>query len=215
MHEWAVEWGLPDRDTLSKTEFARAYLAAALKAGKAGTDLFGLRLQAQYLGLLSETLDHLYPGLPSDAHRFERAFGKTLYLHLSRADKVAQAVSLQKAQQSGLWHLHADGTELERLTPSQTPRYDFQSLDRQVRALERDDEAWTTWFDRHQINPLRVSYETFVDQPVETVSDICRALGKEPPQATAVRIDLKKLSDEVNLEWIGRYKEDLLEFSRI
>src|SRR5262245_36681526 len=63
MRAWAAEWGLPDSETLSKRDFDIAYLSAAIKAGAAGTDMFGLRLQREYLGLLSETLDGIFPGL--------------------------------------------------------------------------------------------------------------------------------------------------------
>src|ERR1700761_9174260 len=76
MREWAAKWGLPDADTVPENDFDSAYLAAVVKAGKAGTGIFGLRLQQEYLELLSETLDRIYQGLPSDTHRFERAFGK-------------------------------------------------------------------------------------------------------------------------------------------
>ena len=30
-----------------------------------------------------------------------------------------------KAQQTGLWHIAPDGTELERVAPAQEPHYDF------------------------------------------------------------------------------------------
>src|SRR6266852_7972422 len=63
MREWATEWGLPEANMVSKTEFDRAYLTAAVKAGQAGTGVLGLRLQYEYLPLLSETLDRIYPGL--------------------------------------------------------------------------------------------------------------------------------------------------------
>jgi LPS sulfotransferase NodH len=135
MREWAEEWGLRDVDRSSVNDFDTAYLAAAIRAGKAGTEIFGLRLQQKYLGMLSRTLDRIYPGLPSDVHRFNRAFGEILYLHLARADKVAQAVSLVKAEQSGLWHLNVDGTELERLAAPQEPQYDFGAINKKVNSL--------------------------------------------------------------------------------
>lgn len=209
MHDWAARWGLPDTGTLSKTAFNAAYLRAAVKAGKAGTGIFGLRLQQAYLPLLSETLDRLYPGLPSDRHRFESAFGEILYLHLSRSDKVAQAVSCVKAEQTGLWHLNADGTELERQRPPQAPVYDFESIHQNVIALQRAEDAWREWFDDQQIEPLRISYEAFADHPVETLIDICMALGSDPPEAGTVRPDLARLSDAVSREWVCRYKADL------
>ena len=40
------------------------------------------------------------------------------YLHLSREDKLAQAVSDLKAEQSGLWHVFTDGSERETTDPS-------------------------------------------------------------------------------------------------
>ncbi|TIV94573.1 MAG: Stf0 sulfotransferase, partial [Mesorhizobium sp.] len=42
--EWAEEWGLPGRDTMSELDFDVTYLNAAIKAGKGGTGIFGLRL---------------------------------------------------------------------------------------------------------------------------------------------------------------------------
>lgn len=156
MREWSAAWDLPDPDMVSKEDFEVAYLAAAVKAGKARTEIFGMRLQKACLGLLSDLLDRIFHGLPSDAHRFKPAFGEILYIHLTRADKVAQAVSLVKAEQSGLWHLNADRTEFERVAAPQEPRYDFDSVHREVVALERDEGAWVEWFDRHAISPLRI-----------------------------------------------------------
>ena len=77
----------------------------------------------------SHRLDGLFPGLPSDAARFERAFGKPLYLFLSRGDKVGQAVSRLKAEQTGLWHRAADGSERERSAPPRPPAYDRDRLE--------------------------------------------------------------------------------------
>ncbi|MDQ7247462.1 Stf0 family sulfotransferase [Dongia sedimenti] len=209
MREWAEAWGLPDAGAVSQSAFDIAYLAGAIKAGKAGTEVFGLRLQFEYLKLLSDTLGRIFPGLPSDADRFQRAFGEILYVHLTRADKVAQAVSLVKAQQSGLWHMNADGTEYERLGAPRDPQYDFSVLHREVEALERDDRAWCAWFDRHEIRPLRIGYEAFAAQPSQTVIEICGALGLEPSEAGHVSPRLAKLSDAVSEQWILRYRADL------
>ncbi|TIN53306.1 MAG: Stf0 sulfotransferase, partial [Mesorhizobium sp.] len=92
--EWAEEWKLPDRDTMSELDFNVAYLNAAMAAGKGGTGLFGLRLMRENLDELSATLDRIFPKLPSDRARLEKAFGRVLYIHLSRENKLAQAVSL-------------------------------------------------------------------------------------------------------------------------
>lgn len=143
---WAEQWNLPNRDTMTESEFNIAYLNAAIRTGKGGTDIFGLRLMRENLDELSAILDQIFPQLPSDSARFEKAFGRILYLHLSRDDKLAQAVSLIKAEQTGLWHVAPDGTEIERLAPPQDPHYDFARIKREVAELETYDAAWNVWF---------------------------------------------------------------------
>src|SRR5688572_17098310 len=61
---WAQEWNLPSPDTMTEKEFSIVFLAAAITAGKGGTDIFGLRLMRENLGELSAILDQIYPGLP-------------------------------------------------------------------------------------------------------------------------------------------------------
>lgn len=154
--EWAERLGVPPGEGAA---FERAYLEAVRRKGTGDTGVFALRLMWSSLPELSARLAQLFPGLSSDAARLERAFGTPLYLHLSRRDKVAQAVSRLKAEQTGLWHLAADGSERERTTPPQAPRYDGDRLAAFAAEAEADDAAWTTWFAQQSIAPLRVHYE--------------------------------------------------------
>jgi LPS sulfotransferase NodH len=48
----------------------------------------------------------------------------TPFIHLTRADKLEQAISLIKARQSGFWHLATDGSELEPTKPGIQPGFD-------------------------------------------------------------------------------------------
>ncbi len=161
MQEWADAWGLPEAGIVPPTDYDKAYLEATIAAGRGSTSLFGMRLQHAYMSPLAATLARLYPNLQSDAERFERAFGSLRYLHLTRLDKVAQAVSLVKARQSGLWHRHADGSEKERVASEGEPVYDPAAIGAEVASLTRADRAWSAWFAQEQIEPLRVIYETF------------------------------------------------------
>ena len=209
MAEWAAEWGLAKKGGESPVAFDRAYLAGALEAGRAGTDIFGMRLQYEYLPLLSKTLDQIYPGFKTDANRFKQAFGDPLYIHLSRSDKVAQAVSLVRAEQSGLWHLNADGTDYERVGRAQEPSYDFNRLHREVIELAKEDQAWSEWFIDQEIEPYRISYELLSERPGDTLQGVCHALGANPAGIADITPNLAKLSDAINEEWIRRYKSDI------
>lgn len=206
--EWAEEWKLPDRAAMSELEFDAAYLDAAIAAGKGGTGLFGLRLMRENLDELSAILDRIFPKLPSDRARFERAFGNVLYIHLSREDKLAQAVSLIKAEQTGLWHIAPDGTEIERVAPPKEPQYDFERIRREVEELETYDAAWNIWFAEQGITPLRVGYERLSSNPAATLLGICEVLGVQAPNAEDVRPGVAKLSDDTSLDWMRRYRLD-------
>lgn len=205
---WAAEWGLPGRETLSEPEFQRLYLDAAIRTGKAGTSLFAMRLMQENLGGLCSLLDKLFPGQVSDRARLETAFGKLAYVHLSRADKLAQAVSLIRARQTGLWHIAPDGTEVERLAPPAEPVYDFELIRTELEMLEADDEAWNVWFEQQAIEPVRVAYETLSADPGETLGRLCRKLGVTAPDRAEIRPGVARLADETNNQWMHRYRQD-------
>jgi LPS sulfotransferase NodH len=206
---WARQLGLPARGSLSDAEYGAAYLKAAIRAGKGETEMFGLRLMRQDLEDLSTLIGWVFPGLPSDRARLEAAFGDILYIHLAREDKLAQAVSMVKAEQTGLWHVAPDGTELERLAPPKDPEYDFQRIASKVAQLERYDAAWLTWFEAQGIVPLRIGYERLSANPAEALAVICDALGVPAPAPATIRPGVAKLSDVVSMEWMRRYRLEL------
>lgn len=205
---WAGQWGLPDRDAMGEKAFSAAYLEAAIRIGKGGTPLFGLRLMRESVDDLNAILAHVLPSLPSDRARFEKAFGALLYIHLARADTLAQAVSLVKAEQTGLWHIAPDGTEIERLAPPREPRYDFHRIRREVETLEGYAAAWNAWFDEQGIEPLRIDYETLSADPAATLIRVCGALGIPAPAARDVKPGVARLADATSAEWMRRYRAD-------
>ena len=204
---WAGEWGLPSQEAAGEA-FWPAYLEKALKVGRGGTGVFGLRLMREDLEAALAVLDGLWPGLPDDRARFEQAFGPVLFLHLSREDKLAQAVSLVKAQQTGLWHIAPDGREVERLAPPAPPVYDFARLAAEVARLEAFDAAWEPWFAAQGIEPLRLRYETVAQDPATAVEAVLRGLGVTVPDLSALKPAVAVLADEVSAEWIRRYREE-------
>jgi len=205
---WAEQLGLPARDGMSDDEYGSAYLKSAIIAGRGGTGIFGLRLMRENLDDLSALIDKVFPSLPSDNERLRAAFGKVLYIHLAREDKLAQAVSLIKAQQTGLWHVAPDGSEIERLGPPQELHYDFDLIASKLAELERYDAAWRIWFDQQGIEPLRIGYEGLSADPAAVVLRISKALGVSGPAADRLKPGVAKLADATSLEWMRRYHED-------
>ncbi len=205
---WRAELGLPAPERLGDADYATAYLEAAIRAGKGQTAVFGLRLMKENLADLLGLIDGAFPGGASDKARLESAFGPTLFIHLSRQDKLAQAISMVKAEQTGLWHIASDGSELERLGPSKEPEYDFGRIADKLAVLDRYDADWQAWFDAQGIAPLRIGYESLSANPAEAVARICQALGVPPPAAEHLRPGVAKLGDAVSLEWAQRFEAD-------
>jgi len=173
-----------------------------------GTEVFGLRLMWESLDDLSRRLDAFFPGLPTDSARFEAAFGPCRYIHLSREDKVAQAVSLWKADQTGLWHVDADGTERERTKAAQTPIYDSEALSGLVAELEDHDAAWARWFRQQRIVPLSITYEMLSSEPQGTLALVLAALGLDESIANAVQPKTAILADSESREWVERFRKE-------
>ncbi|MES2434489.1 MAG: Stf0 family sulfotransferase [Pseudomonadota bacterium] len=205
---WAQAWQLPARGDLSDAAYSVAYLAAAIKTGTADTGVFGLRLMQENLAGVMAMIAAVYSGLASDRARLQAAFGEVLFVHLTRDDKLAQAVSLIKAEQSGLWHIGPDGAELERLSPPQEPRYDFARIRAVVVELQAFDAAWLHWFAVQGIAPLLVEYDSLAADPVAAVVQICAALGVPAPVAGSLTPGVAKLADAASAAWIRQYRLD-------
>lgn len=188
--------------------FDRAYLDAVVREGTGDSGLFGLRLMWGSVAGLSRRLDDLLPGLPTDKARFERAFGSLACLHLEREDKVAQAVSRLKAEQTGLWHRAADGSERERTGPAQPPVYDANRLRALLEEVEHDEAAWDAWFGANGISPLHLTYEALAVDPQGELARVLAWLGLDPSRADGVPVTSSKMADAMSLEWASRFRAE-------
>lgn len=199
---WAKQLGLPDARAASNSA---EYLAAVLKAGRGETGVFGLRLMQESLADLLALLAPLFPDAQNDRDLMAAAFSDVLYIYLRRDDTVAQAISLVKARQTGLWHIASDGSPFEQFEPVQELRYDFGSIAEQVAQLQHEDRAWAAWFKSQGIQPISIGYDDLAANPQAKVRQICAALGVTIPDFVDLQPNVAKLADAVSLEWIGRF----------
>lgn len=183
----------------------RAILSAAIERGRGRGNVFGLRLQRHSFAFFIEQMRNLFP-TGSEAALFDQAFGPTRFVHLTREDKLAQAVSYIRAEQSGLWHRHVDGSEIERLAPPREPDYDAERIAAQLAEFERSEAEWQDWFVAQSITPLRLTYGALSANPKGTVAQVLEFLGQDPAQALRPEPDTARLADAVNAEWIARFR---------
>lgn len=206
--DFARELGVALDGDIDSADFSGRYFQAVLAEGRAGSDLFGLRVMFETLEDLASRLDALFPGIDRIPDRLEHAFGRPLYLHLSRKDKVAQAISLLTARQTGLWHRHADGSELERTAPHRDAVYDADAIREQFRQLEAQDAAWSGWFASHGITPLRLTYEDLASDPEASLRTVLARLGVDAAGVAGIRPMTARLADGRTAQWAARFRAE-------
>ena len=192
----------------SHLDAVTAAVAAGVAHGKGQTDLFGLRLQRHSFDFFTEQMAILYPDQSTDMARIEPAFGKTLFVHLTRANKLDQAISYVKAQQTGLYHMAPDGTVIESLSEPKEPVYDHAAIADRHAACVRMDEEWQAWFAQEGIAPLTVTYDGLSADPHGTVARILGALGIAYRIPADAKVPVAKLADGVNAEWAARFRAE-------
>ena len=131
-----------------------------------------------------------------------RFFPGLRFIHIERRDRLAQAVSAAKKQQT------KQSTSMTH--PSQRrPVYDRGTIQRALARFEYETVQWNAMFRRSGIEPVRVVYESLVADPDAIVDDILRRFGFTRDPACYVEVPrLERLSDSVNSEWIERFRRE-------
>ncbi len=207
--DWAHDLNLPVDASRPEPEIVRTILRAAIAQGSRDNGIFGLRLQRHSFAYLVEKLAVLFPEASADAERFQAAFGRTLFIHLTRTDKVEQAVSLVKAQQTGLWHRAPDGTEIERLAPPRQAVYDSGELRAKFEEVTAYDRDWQQWLTTEAIEPLQMTYQALSADPKTEVRRVLSALGLDPAAANGIAPGVARLADSTNAQWVKRFRAEL------
>ncbi|WP_370401351.1 Stf0 family sulfotransferase [Sulfitobacter sp. JB4-11] len=204
--DWCQSWGIADPPQPEDETFSHAYFQAMKSAGRQGTDRFGLRLMGPDLTYACNWLARMHPSARTDRARFDAAFGVTRYIHLTRTDKLAEAISYLRAEQTGLWHSAPDGGDIERIPPTEPDGFDAARITERMTMLRTYDELWPRWFDAQGIVPLRVTYEALSADPLTVLRKILLYIGKDPDCANHVTPGTRKLADETSVAWIAEYR---------
>ena len=208
--EWLGYYDLVRDDYASDLDLLGAIFNAARSCGSRDTGVFGLRLQRHSFDFFMQQLAILHPGLASDRHRLNAAFGDTLFIHLTRPDKLEQAVSYVKANQTGLWHMAPDGTELERLSEPCEPVYDAAAIADSLVELTAADAAWQDWFSEQNIEPYKINYDELSADPLVVLTNLLERLGLDRTAATGIEPGTAKLADTTSGEWVARFRAETM-----
>lgn len=206
LQDWCDDWNVAGPVDPEDSDFTKRYFTAMLAEGRGTTPVFGLRLMGPDLRLACDWLTRAYSGQPSDASAFEAVFGPVRFIHLSRADKLAEAVSYIRAEQTGLWHQRPDGSALEQIDPTAPAGYDADAIMHRMNELARFDTDWEAWFAAEKIMPLRISYEALAEDPQRILAQVLGFIGQDTRHASSIEPGVRKLADATNAAWIARYR---------
>jgi LPS sulfotransferase NodH len=167
-----------------------------LAAGTTPNGVFGAKLMWGYFGDFLARLGTTPDG--SAVERLTERFGPIDWIHVTRGDKVAQAVSLWRALQTRAWS--ADDA------PETRPVYDAHGIAHLRDQLIEQDAAWRAWFAAKSLDALVVEYERFAADHAATLRDVLAHLGLEVARIPDPPMD--RQGDEHSDRWVERFNEE-------
>ena len=193
------------------TESSAGWWSRILREGLSGNGVWAGKMM---WGHTHEFLTraHELPGLErADLHTaFSELLDDPNFVFVTRADKVAQAVSLWRAVQTQSWRAgdsDAVGPESgETPEGARAPVYSFTAIDHLVRQLQDHEDAWTDWFERSGIDALEVNYDELDATPRVAAARVLRALGL--PTSDLPEPPLARQRDELSAGWAERYRRE-------
>jgi trehalose 2-sulfotransferase len=124
------------------------------------------------------------------------------FVYINRRDKVAQAVSLARALQTGAWFAFSKSDRFPLF-------YSREFIDECLEEVRKQALSWILWFRERNQSPVTVHYESLLADPAATVASVADFIGVKLDAAARLQIPrLAKQSDEINQEWCERYRRD-------
>ena len=211
--------GLPDPDVLGllrplevgrpKAEPAAAWRERILRQGATPNGAWGGKLMWGHVDDLLSRARELNGAELDLAPALRMLLGDVRLVYVTRADKVAQAVSLWRAVQTQRWRADADAPH-----HLYDGVYRFAAIDHLVTQLEAQDAAWCDWLAHGATSrPLTLAYDELVAEPRAAVGRVLRFAGL--PAVDPGEPPLRAQRDARSEAWAKRYETEKGEGRRL
>jgi len=129
-----------------------------------------------------------------EANRFFRFFRGSKYIVLERKNVVAAAVSLMRAQSTGLYHLRGSSAESKKI------RVDVLDLDLLIRWRNSIKSLSIDILDVLECERIFIDYEGLVESPQDTINAVFSFMGMEsvPTSSSLRKVGPKSLCDAID-----------------
>lgn len=198
--DYAKSWG----SSASTNDWGHSYIDGVVKNGTSPNGSFGLRIMWSNMPTFLHRMSTLYSETGTDKLRIQQAFGVDHFVHLYREDRVAQAISLVLAKQTGLWHLNADRSVREGTGGEGEPEYDPTAIRQEIDMLALEAYGWSEWFDEQAITPIRLSYEDLASAPQAALARVLSGIGRVVEYPLPA-VGTSPTNTELNAAWHDRF----------
>lgn len=109
----------------------------------------------------------------SDLQLLQEVCADIKFIWLTRRNKVRQALSYWKADNTKIWH------QYQKETPKENTEFFFptkEELNKYVIQVALDDAHWQDFFTESEIIPLNIVYEDFILDPEKTIKIVLKYL---------------------------------------
>lgn len=185
------------------------YVDGIINATMTSNEVFGFKLMGWYLYQFVEQLRRSAgPGVGerNDAEVLADAFPRLRFVHITRRDKLRQAISKARAMQTGVWKLTAPA-------PARSPeRFNRDLISQCLREGEIEESFWERFFHSAQVEVLHLEYEDLALDYERTLRGVFNFLRIRLAPSTAIAPPQTiRQSDEVSAEWEDRYRMEARE----
>lgn len=130
------------------------------------------------------------------------------WITVRRNDIIAQAISLYRAKATGVWHKRSrDAPGLPPLPP-----YDFAAIEKQINLIQRRQGQIERFIAHHGLQPLRLVYEEFRDDPTDALHAVFDHVGVPAPtnlDQLAAETEFKVLRNSETERYADQFRADL------
>ncbi|NDV62227.1 hypothetical protein G0Q06_07190 [Puniceicoccales bacterium CK1056] len=191
------------KDSLDYISFLKLLTARERQAG-----LFSMKVMFpqfyQLTQLLGESKE--VPG-GTFMEKLCHIFPNPAFIRVSRENKVAQAISLHKARQTGQWVKRRG----EELRPAINPVYSFLGILDAFEERRRSEKLWEEFFESHPADVFEMSYEELIADKEGMLERIFNWAGLKfsPVAKSEASSGFQPMRSSINDDWIKRFEQDL------
>jgi trehalose 2-sulfotransferase len=196
-----VMWGYFD-DMVARLAAARRMRVVSPSLHRGRTPLSPTHRRTFPRLLVSRTRALRCPRISAD-ELLQNTFPDLTYVHITRRDKVRQAISRWKLRQTKVATVRSDKNAALAAAPV---RFSYMAIDRLVREARAHEAAWEAFYAEAGVTPIRVIYEELAADPSGSVHAVLMRLGVSVPNADIpISVQLRRQSDDISEHWYELY----------